>query len=189
MYGCVNMQRATQQAGGSSRCLSWRTSSTRWQLPSSTSYIFTHQTCADSGSSPRNFRTSQLRSLVFLLGSTRRRARVARTRRAHTHPRTRARMNARTNAHAHARMHLQAEIGGLQAYAKSRGIRVVPDNHVGSISASPTACPLRAYGRAGTQNDRLSEAVILSTDTPIRAQRTRRRRWPRGTCRRRWRRS
>ena len=26
----------------------------------------------------------------------------------------------------------------------------------GSISASPTACPLRGYGRAGTQNDRLS---------------------------------
>ena len=45
-----------------------------------------------------------------------------------------------------------------------------------AISASPTACPLRGYGRAGTQNDRLSEAVILSTGTPIPAQ------W---TCRRR----
>ena len=35
------------------------------------------------------------------------------------------------------------------------------------ISASPTACPLRGYGRAGTQNDRLGEAVTLSTGTPI----------------------
>ena len=35
--------------------------------------------------------------------------------------------------------------------------------YIGSISASPTACPLRGYGRAGTQNDRLSEAVILTT--------------------------
>ena len=26
------------------------------------------------------------------------------------------------------------------------------------ISASPTACPLRGYGRAGTQNDLLSES-------------------------------
>ena len=26
----------------------------------------------------------------------------------------------------------------------------------GSISASPTACPLRGYGHAGDQNDRLS---------------------------------
>ena len=32
--------------------------------------------------------------------------------------------------------------------------------HIGSISALPTACPLRGYRRAGTQNDRLSEAVI-----------------------------
>ena len=27
------------------------------------------------------------------------------------------------------------------------------------------ACPMRGYGCAGTQNDRLEEAVILSTDT------------------------
>ena len=45
-----------------------------------------------------------------------------------------------------------------------------------SISAPPRECPLRGYGRAGTQNDRLSEAVILSTGTPIPAQRTCRRR-------------
>ena len=37
-------------------------------------------------------------------------------------------------------------------------------------------CLLRGYGRAGTQNDRLSEAVILSTGTPTPAQRTCRRR-------------
>ena len=42
--------------------------------------------------------------------------------------------------------------------------------HYSSISASPTACLLRGYGRAGTQTDRLSEAVILSTGTPIPAQ-------------------
>jgi hypothetical protein len=35
--------------------------------------------------------------------------------------------------------------------------------YIGSISASPTACPLHGYGCAGTQNDRLGEAVILST--------------------------
>ena len=48
--------------------------------------------------------------------------------------------------------------------------------YIGSISASPTACPLRGYGRAGTRNDHLGEAVILSTGTPIPAQRTCRRR-------------
>ena len=48
--------------------------------------------------------------------------------------------------------------------------------YIGSISEAPTACPLRGYGHAGTQNDRLFEAVILSTGTPIPAQ------W---TCRRR----
>ena len=48
--------------------------------------------------------------------------------------------------------------------------------YIGSISASPTAFPSRGYGRAGTQNDRLGEAVILSTGTPIPA------RW---ACRRR----
>ena len=37
------------------------------------------------------------------------------------------------------------------------------DDDIGSISASPTACPLRGYGRAGTQNDRLGEALIFST--------------------------
>ena len=31
--------------------------------------------------------------------------------------------------------------------------------YIGSISASPTACPSRGYRRAGTQNDRLSEVV------------------------------
>ena len=40
----------------------------------------------------------------------------------------------------------------------------------------PTACPLRGYGRAGTQNDRLGKAVILSTGAPLPAQWTRRRR-------------
>ena len=29
--------------------------------------------------------------------------------------------------------------------------------HIGSVSASPTACPLCGHGRAGTRNDRLSE--------------------------------
>ena len=48
--------------------------------------------------------------------------------------------------------------------------------YIGFISASPTACPLRRYGRGSTQNDCLSEAVILSAGTPIPAQ------W---TCRRR----
>ena len=62
--------------------------------------------------------------------------------------------------------------------------------YIGPISASPTACLLRGYGRAGTQNDRLVEGfpnrdaadarmhvfasrgktVILSTCTSIPAQ-------------------
>ena len=39
----------------------------------------------------------------------------------------------------------------------------------GSISASLTACLLRGYGRASTQNDRLGMAVVLSTSmsTPV----------------------
>ena len=45
--------------------------------------------------------------------------------------------------------------------------------YIGSISASPTACPLRGYGRAGTQNDRLGETdisadmCIMATDMCI----------------------
>ena len=42
--------------------------------------------------------------------------------------------------------------------------------NIGSISASPTACLLRGRGRAGTQNHRLGEAVILSTGTFTPAQ-------------------
>ena len=42
--------------------------------------------------------------------------------------------------------------------------------YIGSISASPTGCPLRGYGRAATQNDRLAEAIILSAGTSIPAQ-------------------
>ena len=48
--------------------------------------------------------------------------------------------------------------------------------YIGSTSASPTACLLRGSGRAGTQNDRLGEAVILSTGTPGRRSRP----YPRG---------
>ena len=43
-------------------------------------------------------------------------------------------------------------------------------------SASPTACPLRAHGRADTQNDRTAEAVVLSPGASTPAQQTRRRR-------------
>ena len=42
--------------------------------------------------------------------------------------------------------------------------------YIGSISASPTACLLRGYERAGTRIDRLGKEVILSTDTPMPAQ-------------------
>ena len=48
-----------------------------------------------------------------------------------------------------------------QASARTRRL------YIGSTSASPTAGLLRGYGRAGTQNDCLGEAVILSTGTPI----------------------
>ena len=49
--------------------------------------------------------------------------------------------------------------------------------YIGTISTSPTACPLLGYGRASTQNDLQvwaypSEAVILSTSTPIPTQET-----------------
>ena len=55
----------------------------------------------------------------------------------------------------------------------SRGLRHVLQRlcvYVGSMSASPTACPLRGYARAGTQNDRLGKVVILSTGASIPAQ-------------------
>ena len=39
-----------------------------------------------------------------------------------------------------------------------------------TIYQSPTECPLRGYGRAGTQNDRLAQVLILSTGTPMSAQ-------------------
>ena len=42
----------------------------------------------------------------------------------------------------------------------------LPKLNVIGISASPMAFPLRGHGRSGTQNDRLSEAVILSTSMP-----------------------
>ena len=41
---------------------------------------------------------------------------------------------------------------------------------MGPVSASPTVYLLRGYGRADTQNDRLGEAVILSTGTRVPAQ-------------------
>ena len=50
---------------------------------------------------------------------------------------------------------------------EGRDIRRV---YIGSISASPTACLLRGYGCAGTQNDRHSEAAILSTGTSMPVQ-------------------
>ena len=66
----------------------------------------------------------------------------------------------------HARTQVPPLVGGpFSAVAELRA-RI----HIGSISASPTPCPFRGYGRAGTQNDRLSEAVILSTGTPVPAQ-------------------
>ena len=37
-------------------------------------------------------------------------------------------------------------------------------------SAPPTACLPRGYGRAGTQNDRLGEPVVMSTGTSIPAR-------------------
>ena len=46
--------------------------------------------------------------------------------------------------------------GAREAFVRQRP-------YTGSISASSTACLLRGYGRAGTQNDRLAEAVNLST--------------------------
>ena len=53
---------------------------------------------------------------------------------------------------------------------KASGLPYAALLYIGSISASPTACLLRGYGRAGTQNDRLGEAVILSTGASIPAQ-------------------
>ena len=43
-------------------------------------------------------------------------------------------------------------------------------------SATATACPLRGYGRAGTQNDSIGGAVVLSTGTRMPARQKRRRR-------------
>ena len=65
----------------------------------------------------------------------------------HPHVETRARIS----ACLHTRVHADASISALSR-------------------ASLTACLLRGYGRASTQSDRLSEAVILSTGTPIPAQ-------------------
>ena len=42
----------------------------------------------------------------------------------------------------------------------------VPREHGDQV----TACRLRGYGHAGTRNDRLAEAVTLSTGRPIPAQ-------------------
>ena len=50
------------------------------------------------------------------------------------------------HAHAHARTH---------AYAQTLCSATL-SSHLGSISASPTACPLCGCGRAGTRKDRLS---------------------------------
>ena len=51
-----------------------------------------------------------------------------------------------------------------------RQVQSHPMLYIGSISASPTAYLLHGYGCAGTQNDRLAEAVVLSTGTSIPAQ-------------------
>ena len=99
-----------------------------------------------------------------------------------------ARAHARSHACVHVCMRAPTHMGRRYALAAGCKIPGVSESccakhqevrsclYIGSISVSPTACPLRRYGRAGTQDDRLRAAVILSTGTPIRAQ------W---TCRRR----
>ena len=68
------------------------------------------------------------------------------------------------------------DASGARAAAHRALVPARPAHDLNYISASPTEYPLRGYGRAGIQNDRLAEADILSTGTPILA------RW---TCRRR----
>ena len=91
-----------------------------------------------------------------------------------THMPTHMHMHRPTDMPTHMLTHMSTDMptrrGALHCHA-----RACPATIIG-ISASPTACRLRGYGHAGTQSDRLGEAVILSTGTTIPAQRTCRRR-------------
>ena len=104
-------------------------------------------------------------------------------------PRTRVHARMQTHANTHARNACEhTSTHAARAWA-GRAVRQPPGLrrgegsdrppgarlYIGSISASPAACPLRGYGRAGTHNDRLGEAVILSAGKPVPAQWTYRR--------------
>ena len=99
---------------------------------------------------------------------------------------TRSRACAHAHTHAtsmHARMRKSAEAGNMRAHTRARKhVRTHMRNlatactvlgshrrsvclhrhYIGSMSASPTASPLRGYGRAGTENDRLGWACKYS---------------------------
>ena len=60
----------------------------------------------------------------------------------------------------HGALPTRALVGGMQVprpdeYLHLRAISY--EGRIIAISASPTACPMRGYGRAGTQKDRLEE--------------------------------
>ena len=61
------------------------------------------------------------------------------------------------------RVHVAAVVRVLASVGFCHHSTTVP----GSISASPTASLLRGHGRAGTSNDRLAEALVLSTGTSV----------------------
>ena len=48
------------------------------------------------------------------------------------------------------------------------GMHRSPRGYIGSVSASPTTSPLRRYGGAGTQNDRLGVTTTQKKGTEVR---------------------
>ena len=85
----------------------------------------------------------------------------------YTHAYTRACTRVYTNVCAYVYTHVHTQLERLSYIEDVICGAVICAITIIGISASPTACPLRGYGRAGTQNDRLSEAVILSTGTLV----------------------
>ena len=73
---------------------------------------------------------------------------------------------------SHTRVHTQGARTHADTHVCARRLlfglgRLCPQLYIGSFSASPTACLLCWYGRAGTQNGRFAEAVVLSTGLSI----------------------
>ena len=90
---------------------------------------------------------------------------------AHAHVYTHVYVHVCTHVYTHVYAHVHTHVYTLVRrvfsttlfFADAQANRMLRGLYIGSISASPTACLFRGYGRAGTQNDRLSDSYGCDT--------------------------